>query len=108
MKSTKASWIKIGPICVCVCVLTGFAYGFLSVKPVSLTMLTLYTLALVSVPCLFHLLCAFVLLRPVRMELIAFTMLLVIGTICLSMHAIKFLHLEYADFDKGIIKIELR
>ncbi len=105
MKNTTASWIKIGPICVAFCSLAGFGYGFLTAQRLTLPMMALSAMTLVSIPCLFHLLCAFVLLRPVKMELVAYTMLLLIGIMCLSLHFIRFVCPDYSDFDKGIIKI---
>jgi len=108
MKSAKASWIKIGPICVSFCMLAGFAYGFLSANPVSLPMIAISAMTLVTIPCLFHLLCAFVLLRPVKMEFIAFTMLLLIGIMCVSLHTIKFVYPNHSDLDKGIIQLGFR
>ena len=105
MKNTTASWIKIGPICVSFCVLAGFGYGFLTAHPLSLPMITLSAMTLVGIPCLFHLLCAFVLVRPVKMEFVAFTMLLLIGVMCLSLHVIKFACADYSNFDKGIIRL---
>lgn len=108
MKSAKASWIKIGPICVSFCMLAGFAYGFLAGKSISLPVLALSAMTLVSIPCLFHLLSAFVLLRPVKMEFIAFTLLLLIGVMCLSLHTIRFVYPNYADLDKGIIQLGFR
>lgn len=108
MKSAKASWIKIGPICVCFCMLAGFAYGFLYGKPISLPVLALSAMTLISIPCLFHLLSAFVLLRPVKMEFIAFTLLLLIGVMCLSLHLIKFVCPDYSGLDKGVIFLGFR
>jgi hypothetical protein len=108
MKNTTASWIKIGPICVAFCALAGLGYGFLTAQPVSLPMLALSAMTLVSIPCLFHLLCAFVLLRPVKMEFVAFTMLLLIGIMCVSLHLIRFVCPDYSDLDKGVIFLGYR
>jgi hypothetical protein len=39
------------------------------------------------------------------MEFIAFTMLLLIGIMCISLHVIRFVCPDYTDLDKGMIKI---